>query len=147
MEKPPATPAVSTPALRRGPLKAYALCFVAGLLIGLLPVGIRMLQLQRDHDALATQMRHLQLENHLATAAVLARHGDYTAARDAASRFFSDARGVVDEAGMVSAQQQAYLQSILSERDAIITLLARGDPAGAERTTAMFVAYRAAMPR
>jgi hypothetical protein len=70
-----------------------------------------------------------------------ARHGDYAAARDAASRFFSDAAREVDS-GELPAAPQSHLQSALADRDTIITLLVRGDPAGAERMTAMFVAYR-----
>ena len=77
-------------------LKAYGVWFLAGLLIGLLPVGIRLYQAQRAGDVLQQQLQATQLEMHLASAALMARHGDYTAARDAASQFFSAARQALD---------------------------------------------------
>ena len=78
----------------------------------------------------------------------MARHGDYTAAREAASRFFNDARQAVDAGDeTLTPAQLSSLQSALAERDALITLLARGDAAGAERSTTMYVAHRAAFPR
>jgi hypothetical protein len=84
----------------------------------------------------------------LASAALMARHGDYTAARDAASRFFDDARQAVDAPGdTLTAAQVTHLRSALAERDALITLLARGDAAGAERSTTMYVAHRGAFAR
>lgn len=122
--------------------------FLAGLLLGLVPTGVRLFQVSSERNTLEQQLRLANLEINLASAAVLARHGDYAAARDAASRFFSDAQVELDARGdALTPGHRAYLQSVLAERDAIITLLARGDAAGAERTTAMYVAYRAAAPR
>ena len=129
-------------------LKAYGVWFLAGLLIGLLPVGIRLYQAQRAGDVLQQQLQATRLEMHLAGAALMARHGDYTAARDAASQFFSAARQALDDpAATLSAPQRSHLEGVLMERDALISLLSRGDPAGAERSTAMYVAHRAAFPR
>ena len=128
-------------------LKAYGVWFLAGLLIGLLTVGIRLYQAQRAGDVLQQQLQATQLEMHLASAALMARHGDYTAARDAASQFFSAARQALDDPATLSAPQRNHLQGVLMERDALISLLSRGDPAGAERSTAMYVAHRAAFPR
>lgn len=130
------------------PLKMYAICVLAGLLIGLIPMGISLIQTQGERDALQRQLQLANLEMSLSSAAVMARHGDYAAARDAASRFFSDATAALDrDAQALPADQRTYLQSALAERDALITLLARSDPAGAERSTTMYVAYRAAFPR
>ena len=124
------------------------LCFLIGLLLGLIPMGIGLATTQRERAALQQQLRVANLELDLATAAVMARHGDYTAARDAASKYFSEARQSVDrEDGMLTTVQRSYLQSALADRDALITLLARGDPAGAERSTTLYVAHRAAFPR
>jgi hypothetical protein len=142
-------PAAHTPTRTRlTQIKAYGICFVIGLLIGLLPAAIRLIQTQRERDGLQQQLQVARLEMSLAGAALMARHGDYTAARDAASQFFSDAGRAADgDDDMLSAAQLTYLQSALAERDALITLLARGDPAGAERATAMYVSHRAAFPR
>jgi hypothetical protein len=149
MEQPAARPAITPAPPRSKQIKTYAICFLAGLLIGLIPTGIRLVQAQRERDALQQQLQVASLEMSLSSAAVMARHGDYTAARDAASRFFSDARQAIDagSAGTLTTAQSTYLQSALADRDPLITLLARGDPAGAERLTTMYVAHRAAFPR
>jgi hypothetical protein len=157
---PQPTPPGSTPLPKPGPVgaraqprssqfKTYGICLLVGLLIGLIPTGVRLIQTQGERDVLRQELRVANLEMNLSSAAVMARHGDYTAARDAASRFYSDARLAVDSRGdaTVTNAQLSYLQSVLADRDAVITLLARGDPAGAERLTTMYVAHRAAFPR
>ena len=147
MDQPAARP-VLTAQPRSRQIRTYGIYFLAGLLIGLIPTGIRLVQTQGERDALQQQLQVANLEMNLAGAALLARHGDYTAARDAASRFFNDARQAVDAGDdMLTAAQRASLQSALADRDALITLLARGDAAGAERSTTMYVAHRAAFPR
>jgi len=149
METLPVKPSVSHPApTRSAPIRIYAICFVAGLLLGLVPTGVQLYQVRSERNTAEQQLRWANLELNLASAAVLVRHGDYAAARDAASRFFSDAQIELDtRSDTLTPGHSAHLQSVLAERDAIITLLARSDPASAERTTAMYVAYRAAVPR
>jgi hypothetical protein len=142
------SPAPASTPSRLTQVKVYGIWFVVGLLIGVLPLAVRLIQTQRERDALQQQLQVARLEMNLASAALMARHGDYTAARDAASQFFSDARRAVDGGDdRLSAAQRTNLQTALAERDALITLLARGDPAGAERSTAMYVAHRGAFPR
>lgn len=137
-----------TPAQPRSPLKMYGICFLAGLLVGLIPMGIGLTQAQGERDALQRRMQVANLEMNLANAALMARHGDYTAARDAASRFFDEAMQAVDSRdNTLTAGQLTTLRASLAERDSLITLLARGDAAGAERATTMYVAHRAAFPR
>lgn len=145
----PTKPPGSIPApARSNRLRVYAITFLAGLLLGLVPAGIGWYRVRGERNTLQQQLRWANLELDLAAAAVLARHGDYAGARDAASRFFSDAQVELDTRGdTLTPGHRAHLQSVLVERDAIITLLARGDPAGAERATTMYVAYRAAVPR
>lgn len=148
MDQPAARPVATPSATRSKQIKVYAICFLAGLLLGLIPTGIRLMQTQGERDALQQRLQVANLEMNLASAALMARHGDYTAARDAASRFFNDARQAVDAGDdTLTAGQRSSLESALAARDALITLLARGDAAGAERSTTMYVAYRAAFPR
>jgi hypothetical protein len=148
MEQPAARPVPAPASPRARQLKMYGIYLLAGLLIGLVPIGIRLIQTQRERDALQQQLRVANLEMNLSSAAVMARHGDYSAARDAASRFLSEARQAIDRGDeAMTPAQVTYLQSVLADRDALITLLARGDPAGAERLTTMYVAHRAAFPR
>jgi hypothetical protein len=143
----PAPPRVE-PASPSQPIKVYAGCLVLGLVVGLALTGIPWLQAQRERNALDQQLQRSNVELQLASAAVMARHGDYGAARDAASQFFTGVRTWVDAGGnMLTPAQRSHLESVLAERDALITLLARSDPAGAERTTVMYVDYRGAFPR
>ena len=147
MEQPAARTAPSPQQTRSKQFKMYGICLLVGVLVGLVPTGIRLVQTQRERDVLQQRLQVASLEMNLASAALMARHGDYTAARDAASRFFNDARQTVDAGDALTAAQLTYLQSALAERDALITLLARGDAAGAERSTTMYVAHRGAFPR
>ena len=145
---PPNPPAEPAPPTRFKQIKRYGICLLAGLLLGLVPTGIGLVQTQGERDALRKRLQVAHLEMNLASAALMARHGDYTAAREAASRFFNDARQAVDAGDeTLTPAQLSSLQSALAERDALITLLARGDAAGAERSTTMYVAHRAAFPR
>jgi len=140
------TAAVERP--RSASIKPYAIGVLAGFLLGLIPVGASLLATRAERDDLRRQLQVAELETSLSSAAVMARHGDYAAARDAASRFFSNATVAIDGGNHgLTPEQLAYLRSALAERDAVITLLARSEPAGAERSTAMYVAYRAASPR
>ncbi len=148
MDQPPVRPAHTPAQPRSQKLKMYGICFLAGFLVGLIPMGIGLIQAQGARDALQQRLQVANLEMNLASAALMARHGDYTAARDAASRFFDDARQAVDSGDtMLTAGQLTTLQASLAERDALISLLGRGDAAGAERATTMYVAHRAAFPR
>ena len=148
MDQPAAPASLTAPNLRSAQLKTYAICFLVGLLIGLIPIGVRLIQTQRERDALQQQLRVAHLEMNLSSGAVLARHGDYTAARDAASRFFADARTAVDSGDdALTAAQLEHLKAALADRDPMISLLSRADPAASERLTAMSVALRAAFPR
>ena len=143
-----ATPAPTPSEMRSRQFKMYGICLFAGLLLGLIPTGIRLYQTQTERDTLQQQLRVANLEMNLSSAALLARHGDYSAARDAASQFFNDASQAVDAGDdALTAAQRSSLQSALADRDALITLLARGDAAGGERATTMYVAHRAAFPR
>jgi len=148
MDQPAARPVPIPRPTRSKQIKMYGICFLAGVLVGLIPMGIRLLQTQGERDALQQRLQIANLEMNLASAALMARHGDYTAARDAASRFFNDARQAIDAGDdTLTPAQLTSLQSALAERDALITLLARGDAAGAERSTTMYVAHRATFPR
>ena len=140
------TPVKSDPRSNR--LKVYIGCVVLGFVIGLALFGLPWMRAQRELNGVTERLQLSTIELHLASAAVMARHGDYPAARDAASRFFTEATTTLDAGGAgLTPEQQTYLQSVLAQRDELITLLARSDPAGAERATAMYVNYRSAFPR
>ena len=105
----------------------------------------------RDKAAdLAVVQRELglsQMENDLSEAVIDARRGHYEPARQTASDFFTGLRNQVDKEDnpAISANQRESLKGLLTRRDDIITLLARGDPAAADRLSNFYVAYRQAM--
>lgn len=143
----PAPPVSSLPPTRLKRLQLYAICVLAGLLVGLVPTSLSLYQARRERDQAQSRVRAAELELGLSRSAVLARHGDYNAARDAASDFFSRAGQELDAASSdLTAAELNTLRSLLADRDTAITLLARSDPAGADRMAAMYLAYRAATP-
>lgn len=116
-------------------------------LLGAVPMWLKV----RDKDGdLAVVQRELglsQMENDLSEAVIDARRGDYEPARQTASDFFTGLRNQVDKEDnpAISGNQREQLKGILTQRDDIITLLARGDPAAADRLSNFYVAYRQTM--
>jgi hypothetical protein len=93
------------------------------------------------------QLKPARRQNTLASAVIDARRGDYEPARQAASDFFTSLRAET-ERGNESALSQAQrdgVQALFKQRDEIITLLARGDPAAADRLSDLYVSYRKIM--
>ncbi|MBI5031940.1 MAG: hypothetical protein HZB51_15525 [Chloroflexi bacterium] len=120
----------------------------AVLLLGIFLLGFVPMWLQsRDYASrLSTAERQLTLagiKNSLATAVIDGRRGDYEPARLAASKFFNSLRAETDRGidSTFSPAQIAGVQPLYSGRDEIITLLARGDPASADRLSEMYVSY------
>ena len=112
-------------------------------LLGFVPMWLQ----SRDYSSrLAVAERQLTLagiQNSLATAVIDARRGDYEPARLSASNFFSSLRAETDKGvdSTLSPAQIAGVQPFYTGRDEIITLLARGDPASADRLSEMYVSF------
>jgi hypothetical protein len=138
-------PRKSAPSTRR--LATYAGVLLVAFLLGLVPMW---LQSRAAAARLADAERRLALagaRGDLASAAIDARRGDYEPARQSASRFFTALRAEVDkgEASYLTEAERAGARPLLDGRDEVITLLARGDPASADRLSDMYVAYRKAL--
>lgn len=135
----------STPGMRR--FFIYGGVLLAAFLLGLVPMW---LQARASAGRLADAERRLTLagmQGNLASAAIDARRGDYEPARQAASQFFTALRAEIDKgdtSGLTQAQK-AGVQPLFDGRDEIVTLLARGDPAAADRLSDLYVAYRRAV--
>jgi hypothetical protein len=140
------TPVVkSTSVMRRFIIYAGVLLVV--FLLGLVPMW---LQARTSAGRLADAERRLTLvgmQGNLASAAIDARRGDYEPARQAASQFFTSLREEIDKGDTsdFTQAQRAGLQPLFAGRDEIITLLARSDPASADRLSDLYVAYRKAV--
>ncbi len=139
------TPAVkSTSVMRR--FTVYGGVLLLGLLLGFVPMW---LQARAAADKLSDAERRLALtgmQGNLASAAIDARRGDYEPARQAVSQFFTSLRAEIDkgDTSYFTQAQRAGLQPLFAGRDEVITLLARSDPASADRLSDLYVAYRKA---
>lgn len=135
----------STSVMRRFAIYAGVLLVV--FLLGLVPMW---LQARASAGKLAEAERRftlVKMQSDLASAAIDARRGDYEPARLAASQFFTSLRAEIDKGNTSAfAQTQAQgMQTLFAGRDEIITLLARGDPAAADRLSDLYMTYRKAV--
>lgn len=133
---------------RRRRLIVYAVVLVTVFLIGLVPMWLVARGRATERDAAQHQLRLCQLENTLSSAALDARRGDYEPARVAASNFFTSLHEQVDlvrgPSDLTSEQREA-LRPLLNQRDDLITLLARSDPAAADRLAEIYTSLRKTM--
>ena len=116
-------------------------------LVGFVPMWMRA----RDQAALRLKAEHsltvMHMEKDLGSAAIDSRRGEYEAARQEASAFYTAARSEIDQRGesALTQQQRDALAPLLASQDETITLLARSDPASADRLSNLYVAVRKAL--
>lgn len=135
-------PTNSSPVIRR--IIIYAGVLLVVFLLGLVPMWLRARAATNSLVEADRQITLLRMENNLASAVIHARRGDYEPARQAASQFYTSLRLEIDKgdsSSLTRAQGQA-MQPLFDGRDELITLLARSDPASADRLSDIFVAYR-----
>ncbi|MDQ3687345.1 MAG: hypothetical protein M3430_17365 [Acidobacteriota bacterium] len=122
----------------------YALVFLIAFLIGFIPMWLRS---RESANSLAESQRALgllRLEHTLASATIDARRGDYEPARQSASNFFNLLRAETDkkDVSVLTPAQMNATPALFAQRDEIITLLARSDPASADRLLDLYMSYR-----
>lgn len=122
----------------------YAAIALGIFLLGFLPVWLTAREHANERDEARRQLRLSQLQNRLASAALDARRGEYEQARSAASDFFTSLRAETDRTQdrALTAEQVDRARALLASRDDQITLLARNDPASADRLADAYNAYR-----
>ncbi|HET8783934.1 MAG TPA: hypothetical protein VFM63_16090 [Pyrinomonadaceae bacterium] len=126
----------------------YALILVAVFLLGLVPMWLSARSRARERDEARRELRLSKLENDIGSGAINARRGEYEPARQATSRFFTSLRDQCDtsvEPSDLTRAQCETFRPALDQRDELITLLARSDPASADRLTQLYVSYQNAM--
>lgn len=148
MSDPAAPDGISRSSMFKGAmigLVAVILAFV----LGFLPMWLKAGRSEKEGDAARAELRVSQLQSTLASAAIDARRGEYERARQAASEFFSRVSEETDRGAesAFTAAQRGALAPLFSQRDQIITLLARSDPASADRLSDLHVAFRKAAGR
>ena len=135
-------PATSRPLMQR--IMIYAGVLLIVFLLGLIPMWLKARAATNSLAETEHQLVLAKTQNNIASAVIDARRGDYEPARQAASQFFTSLRAELDKAddsNLTQAQRQG-IQPLLAGRDEVITLLARSDPAVADRLTDLYVAYR-----
>jgi hypothetical protein len=135
----------SPPLLRRIVISAGVLLVV--FLLGFVPMWLKARQSANSLAETERQLTLTTMQSNLASAVIDARRGDYEPARQSASQFFTSLRAEIDkgDASSFTQAQRTPLQSLLAGRDELITLLARNDPASADRLSDLYVAYRKIM--
>ena len=125
----------------------YAAVLLVVFLVGFVPMWLKARTASNTLAETEHQLFLVRAQNDLASAVIDARRGDYEPARQAVSRFFTSLREDTDKGNSSSytqAQRQA-MQPLFAGRDELITLLARSDPASADRLSDLYVAYRKIM--
>lgn len=138
-------PAKSSSVMQR--ILIYAGVLLIVFLLGFVPMWLKA---RAATNRLADSERHLilaRIQNDLASAVIDARRAEYEPARQAVSQFFTtlQAETAKGDSSSYTRAQAEQLHSLLAGRDELITLLARSDPASADRLTDLFVAYRKIM--
>jgi hypothetical protein len=128
-------------------LLLYVVVLAIVFLIGYVPMWSKL----RDQTALREKAEQAltvtRIVKDLGSAAIDARRGAYEPARQEASTFFTAANFEIDQRdrSALTESQRKELSPLLGARDEIITLLARNDPASAERLSNLYVAVRKAL--
>ena len=138
-------PIRTTPWVRR--VIIYAVLLLVVFLLGFVPMWWKSRECSGSLSEAEQQLKLARIQNALASAAIDARRGDYESARQSASDFFTFVRAETDrgDASALSPAQREGVQPLLAQRDEIITLLARGDPAAADRPSDLYESYREIM--
>lgn len=139
-----ASTTVGVPLWKR--LGIYALILVIGFLVGLVPMWLNAHRCAKKLETVEAELRRTQMRSALSAAAIDARRGDYEPARKAVSDFFTALNTELDrgEDSALDQTQRDAVRPLLTQRDELITLLARSDPAAADRLSNLDAAYRKA---
>ncbi|MEN3326491.1 MAG: hypothetical protein V7638_1298 [Acidobacteriota bacterium] len=128
-------------------LLIYAAVLLVVFLAGLVPMWWTSRTTARERDAAQASLQISNLQNSLANAAIDARRAEYEPARQAASDFFTNLGAEIARGhdSVFNEGQRNALRSMFDTRDDTITLLARSDPASADRLVDLYTKYRQAI--
>lgn len=141
------SPGISALAIPWKRVALYLTLSIGFFLLGFTPMWFKTSQAIEQRDAAQNGVRLAHLRNTLGAALIDAERGQYEPARQLTSDFYTNLRVQLDnENGFVfTISQRAKLRPLLSERDEIITLLSRRDPAAADRLFALYSTYNKMM--
>ena len=127
---------------------SWPLFFLIGLLVAFLLGFIPMWMKARDQSTVREKAEHeltlMRIVKDLGSATIDARRAEYEAARVEASAFFTAAHFEIDQQDKspLTQQQRNGLLPLLAPRDELITLLARSDPASADKLSNLYASVR-----
>ncbi len=122
----------------------YVTLALGFFLLGFVPVWFTANRAIEQRDAAQRELRLMQFESRLGDAIINVQRSEYERARQTMSDFYTNLRSQID-AGSTSAftpAQREQLRPLLGERDEVITLLARSDPAADERLFVIYSSYK-----
>ena len=113
-------------------------------LLGFIPMWLKASSAIEQRNAAQREVRLTQLENTLGAAIVDVYRGDFEPARQITSDFYTNLRNQIDagSASVFTPAQREQLRPLLTERDDLITLLARSDPGAADRLFSVYSSYK-----
>ena len=125
----------------------YVLVAAIAFLVGLAPMWLKARQAAADAARAETGWQRSRIQNLIGSAAINARHGDYVPARQSAGEFFAALASELQKPGASAFDESAKsnLRPLLEQRDTLIGLLSRSDPAAAERLSVVYFQYVSAM--
>ena len=130
-------------------LIACCILLLIAFLLGFVPMWLNYRTCSRSLVMVERQLNIALLQNTLASSAIDARRGDYELARQNASAFYLSLQADADKEknSSFSMAQRERIPQLFNKRDETITLIARSDPASADRLSDIYVLYREIMSR
>lgn len=128
-------------------LALYVALAIVFSLAGAVPMWLMVRETVAESNVTRRELRLTQLENQLSNATIDAERGEYEQARQTASDFFMSLELHIKGEFQtdLSSNQRQSLISVLNQRYETIDLLARNDPAAADRLSDLYVSYRQIM--
>ncbi|MGI8898051.1 MAG: hypothetical protein ACR2IB_06605 [Pyrinomonadaceae bacterium] len=125
----------------------YAAVLLIVFLLGFVPMWLKARGSAAELATAQGELSLARMQNSLASAVIDARRGEYEPARQAASNFFTSLRAEADKVAdsVLTDSQKQNIQPLFAKRDEVITLLARSDPASADRLSDLYASYRKIM--
>ena len=123
---------------------SYALLALVFFLLGFVPTWVKSFDTSARLVEAGNQLSLARMQNSLASAVIDVQRGNYAPALQSASGFFTALRAETDRGNgsALSPAQIVSLQPLIAQRDEIIALLARSDPAAGARLSDLYASYR-----
>lgn len=141
---PPAESAVTSPVVKKRFSWLPVIVLLTAFAVGFVPMWLKSSRLNAELFRVSRAERVQQIQLSLADAALDARRGEYEPARQRLTNFFTlvttELNRGISSALPVNAAED--VKPLLAGRDDLITLLARSDPAAAERLTTAYAEFR-----